>query len=71
MGVAHRSFVVMAAGRPAHLAADALWPEPVWLHAINHDGQILALPLLNDPMELCSTAQLGQWQILLDIICHL
>ena len=69
MGVAHRNFAVIATGRPAHLAADAIWPDPVWVHAMNHGGQIFALPLLNGPMELCSTPQPGQWQLLLNI-CH-
>ena len=70
MGVSHRNFAAMAAGRPAHLAANALWPDPVWLHAMNHGGQILTLPLLNGPMDLCSTPQPGQWQVPLNIICH-
>ena len=70
MGVAMRDFNAIAAGRPANLPANALWPSPVWLFSLPHGGRIAALPHLDAALDLVSTAQHAQWTVPINVITH-
>ena len=70
MGVARRDFNAIAAGRPANIPVNALWPPSIWLFSMPHAGRIPALPLLAGPLELCSTVQNVQWAIPIADITH-
>ena len=70
MGVARRDFNAIAAGRPANLSPNALWPSPVWLFSLPHGGRITALPHLAGALDLVTTAQHAQWDVPINVITH-
>jgi len=70
MGVARRDFNAIAAGRPANLPANALWPSPVWLFSLPHGGRITALAQVAGALLLVSTAQHAQWSVPINVITH-
>lgn len=71
MGVARRDFAAITAGRPANLGADEIWPKPVWIHSLPHNGTLDdgALQVPGDFLNV-SDVRGDVWTVPLAVMCH-